>query len=59
MMKNNGWTVLNNEGFATREKAQRFINIICDKQYEGLEFKIIEKNKQFYILYNLLEKHTL
>ena len=64
MLENNGWTVLNNDGFATREKAYKFISIMIDQHYYGsknvqecrpLVFRVSENKGKFYIEYKLTE----
>lgn len=70
MSKDNiGWTKLGCTGFTTREKAQRFINVMGDQHFGAreitpapnskFEFRIVEKEGEFYIHYKMLEKPAL
>ena len=49
------WTILSEETFDTPEKARRFVNIMkLQTSPNVLEFKVLERNTKFYILYKLL-----
>lgn len=66
MSKSIEWTTLSvEETFTTRQKAQRFIDIMLNQHFgrnpepKLVEFKISEKKGKFYIEYRMLEKHAL